>query len=168
MLNVRQIAVLFTVTALSIGTWGWCRSVGPLRPPEEAMRDFTSASNRMESQLTDPLVLAGPDVLPLVLEAVKDPRMRLRRYGIGFLGCSRYKRASGELKRIIADESEPDFIRSDALEALNLVDGKAAFDLARPLAMHRGPLSGLANAIMADEHAVNCRSFFDALSGRDS
>ena len=153
---------------LALAAFAWMRTVGPWRPPQEAMRDFEAGSGRMESQLTDPLVLAGSGVQPLVLNAINDRGMRLRRYAIGFLGCSRYRPAIAELQRVARDQTEADYVRSDALDALSLIDGNVAFELARPLVNVPGVLGTTASAVTAPDHVVPCRTFMDAILGRDS
>ena len=66
----------------------WAVAEGPLRNPDEALKDFYDAGDRAEDQLMDPLILTGRSVVPLVLKELPNKDMRPRRYAIGFLGNS--------------------------------------------------------------------------------
>lgn len=104
----------------------WARTAGPLRDPEDALADFYEARNRAEDQLMDPLILAGPDVVPVVVEAVADTGMPRRRYAIAFLGLFGHKEAVPILTHVLHDESEIIYFRSDALQALYRIDPSPA------------------------------------------
>ena len=93
------------------------------------MRDFMYGENRMESQLTIPLERAGSKILPSVLEAIQDKEMPRRRYAIGFIGTETYDPALPILRRILEDETEIWYFRSDALEAIHQIDQELAFEL---------------------------------------
>lgn len=99
----------------------WAVVEGPLRNPQEALKDFYEAKDRAEDQLMDPLILAGDDVVPLVIEAISNKKMNLRRYAISFLGNGRYVEALPTLESILKDEAEIDYFRSDALMAIHQI-----------------------------------------------
>lgn len=97
--------------------------------PEEAFEKFLSANDLPEDALMDPLILAGKPVVPIVLDALGDKKLKRRRYAIGFLGNGGYKEALPMLQRIAADESEEKWIREDALESIYLIDEKLGLKL---------------------------------------
>jgi hypothetical protein len=68
----------------------WGIAEGPFRNPDEALKDFYNAQDRAEDQIIDPLILAGNDVVPLVINELSNKEMRLRRYAIALLGNGRY------------------------------------------------------------------------------
>ena len=141
-----------TVSALVLLALAWARAAGPLRDPHDALADFYEARDRAEDQLRDPLILAGPDVVPLVIEAVYDPEMRLRRYAIGYLGIASDAEAVPVLTQILSDESEVYYFRSDALEALQRIDPSVAASFA-PRYAHRDDLLGkVAGAIASGSY----------------
>jgi hypothetical protein len=90
------------------------------RSPTEAVERFERRSLQGVSELevTDPLIVAGDSVLPLVVERVRDKSMPRRRYAIGHLGKSQYKPALPLLSQIVLDDSEKDLCRGDALMSL--------------------------------------------------
>jgi hypothetical protein len=141
----------------------WARSEGPLRAPEAAFSDFVTAEDRAEDQLTDPLVLAGPRVRPLVHEAIKDRTFRLRRYAIGYLGCAKYEAARPTFLAIMTDESEKDYFRGDALAALWLIDPTAGPRLAKEYSGRTDLLGRTARGLLAGSWPQFCRSWKDAL-----
>src|SRR5215203_4806639 len=53
--------------------------------PNSALERFYSFKG-MEEELMDMLILAGDDVVPLVLTEIENKEMPRRRYAIGFLG----------------------------------------------------------------------------------
>jgi len=140
----------------------WARAEGPLRSPEAAFEDFTKAKDRAEDQLTDPLVLAGPRVRPLVHAAVKDRAFQRRRYAIGYLGCAKYAAATPTFRAILTDESEKDYFRADALEALWLIGHADALRLADGYSGRADSLGQVARGLLAGTWPQSCRSWRDA------
>jgi len=61
-----------------------------MKPQYRAKPSFERDAAKAEDQLMDPLLLAGDDVVPLVIDELPDKEMRLRRYAIGFLGNGRH------------------------------------------------------------------------------
>lgn len=154
-----------TIVFVAIPIVAWTIYEGPLRGPEAAFRDFASASHRAEIQLTDPLVLAGAGVLPLVHEAIKDKNFRLRRYAIGHLGCARYAAALPTHERILADVTERDYFRADALEAVWLISTERGHYLAQPLLSAGDVLGRAGRDLVTANHQFNCRTWFEAFTG---
>jgi hypothetical protein len=111
----------------------WAREHGPLRDPEEALQDFLHGKEpapRGESELMDPLILAGDRVVPLVLRELSKRDMPRALYAIGFLGRGRYREALPVLERILSDPGEHDSLRAYALLAIHRIDGPRGRELA--------------------------------------
>jgi HEAT repeat protein len=141
----------------------WARAAGPLRNPEDALADFYEARDRAEDQLMDPLILAGSEVVPLVVEAVADPNMPLRRYAIGFLGIAGRTEAVPALAQILGDESEIYYFRSDALEALHRIQPSLAESNAPRYAERDDLLGRVAVAIASGSYSPGYdRSWWEA------
>jgi len=123
--------ISFVVAALvaMLGLW-WAVEEGPLRDPHEALNDFYDAKDRAEDQLMDPLILAGSDVVPMVVAELPNKEMRLRRYAIGFLGNGHYTQALQNLESILRDETEIYYFRADALGAIYQISPARAKELA--------------------------------------
>ncbi len=126
-ISKASFALVLFFTALGLW-WGW--SEGPLRNPQKALADFYEARDRAEDQLMDPLILNGRRVVPYVIRDIQNRDMKLRRYAIGFLGNGRYTEAVPILERILSDESEIYYFRSDALEAIYQISPWHARELA--------------------------------------
>jgi hypothetical protein len=156
-------AVIFLLgVVLALGLW-WALAVGPLRDPHAAMRDFYEASERAEDQLMDPLILNGRRVVPLVIAEVSNKGMTLRRYAIGFLGNGQYRDAMPVLEQILADESERDYFRGDALEAIYRISPSRARELAPRHLEDQESLGRIAQDIAAGQSPVQwTRSYWQA------
>ena len=85
--------------------------------PEEALEDFCKYDGGEET-LMDPLILAGDKVVPLVLENIRNKQMPKRRYAIEFLGNGTIRQALPVLEELVKNNTEEDFIRGDALQAI--------------------------------------------------
>lgn len=153
--TVAGSTITFAVAAL-VGLW-WAVAEGPLRNPHDALSDFYEAKDRAEDQLIDPLILAGRDVVPLVIEELPNKEMRLRRYAIGFLGNGRYTQALPCLEAILQDESEIDYFRADALEAIYQISPARAKELAPRYVSGQELLGKVAQDIVAGKNP----SFFE-------
>ena len=55
-----------TVLAVAVAAW-WTFTVGPMRDPRGALRDFYEGEDRRGEQLCDPPIPAGKRVVPLVI-----------------------------------------------------------------------------------------------------
>jgi hypothetical protein len=155
------------VFAASIGlAIVWVLRVGPLRSSESAFADFLDSHGRAEDQFTDPLVLVGGRVQPLVAERIANPQLKHRRYAISFLGCSRASEALPELELILGNERELNYFRADALEAIWLIDAARGVQLARSHLGAAELLGEHANEIVGGTHEPYCRSWSDAFWNR--
>jgi hypothetical protein len=148
---------------LAVAVLWWAFAEGPLRDPEEALRDFYAARDRAEDQLMDPLILKGSGVVPLVLAEVQDRDMRLRRYAIGFLGRGRYRAALPVLERIVGDATELHYFRAGALEAIYQINQDRARAFAPRYVESEGLLGEVARTIAAGGNPVwSRRSWWQA------
>lgn len=164
-LRTSKVEIAIGIASLFVVLW-WLRAQGPLRNPHAAFADFERATNRAEDQLTDPLVLNGRRVAPLVLDAIADPEMHLRRYAIGFLGCSRYEPSLPALRRILGDGAEKSYFRADALEAIYLIDLEEGLASARRHTSDSALLGETARWIDEGSWEENCRTWWQAFTGR--
>ena len=86
--------------------------------PEAALAAFYGGEPRPECMQANPLRSEGQRVVPLLLRELPNKSMPRRRYAIGFLGEGRYEEALPALERILADLTEIDYFRADALLAI--------------------------------------------------
>ena len=86
-----------------------------------------------ESNLVEILVNAGPEMVPSIVEAIRDRQMYARRIAISALGLLKQRDALPALMDILNDESEQDNVRADALEAIHGIDAGAGQDAASEL-----------------------------------
>lgn len=157
--------LILTCALIGIPVLTWARAIGPLRSPQDAFADFAAATLRAEDQLTDPLVLAGPRVRPLVLESLKDRSFSLRRYAIAYLGCAGYRPALPRLRLLLDDETEADYLRADALEAIGAMDLSEGLLLARTYEARADFLGEAASSLRGGSWTPRCRSWADAFLG---
>lgn len=135
--------------------------------PEEAYAKFLTRDGVAEDQLMDPLILAGEEVIPLVLEGIRDPNMPRRRYAIGFLRNCESEAAIPVLRCILEDVEEKHYFRGDALRALSQIQPQYANEIATRYLNAEGHLGDVARRIANnDESLGKKRTLSDALWGR--
>jgi hypothetical protein len=122
--------------------------------PEAALAAFYKGSPGFECNIADPLRNDGRRVVPLVLRDLPDKSMRYRRYAIGFLGEHRYVEALPVLERILADITEKDYFRADALLAIYEIAPVRAQSLVTSVENPTGLLDRVVKAIGRGESAV--------------
>jgi HEAT repeat protein len=115
----RHKQALGIATAIPIAACLFAFSLGPA--PEKALAQFYS-QQAPEELLTKPLAGAGREIVPVVLRELPNKEMPRRRYAIQFLGEGKYRDALPALEAILDDESEQDYFRADALEAISSID----------------------------------------------
>ena len=163
----RRRAVVVTGTLVAIGL---CLVFGyrSLRPsPEDAWHRFLTSTNLAEDQLMDPLIMAGADVLPIVIEQVSNPELPGRRYAITFLGHQSCQQAVPTLERILMSDAEADIFRGDCLQSLAMIDPDLGNRYAQRFAEQDGYLGQRARELLADSDTLPPRrTYWDALFGR--
>lgn len=162
---MAKVAVLLLSFVFASGLW-WAVAKGPLRSPEDALRDFYEARDRAEDQLMDPLIRNGRRVVPLVIAELPNMDVRRRGYAIMFLGNGGYHEALPMLERVLLNESEENAFRADALQAIFQISPQRARDLA-PRHMRGEDLLGrVARKIVAGRSPVYwTRSYWQAVLG---
>lgn len=160
--RVSWVAVLVATTLVGLSLF-WARTEGPLRAPVDALADFYKANGRAEDQIIDPLVLAGSDVVPVVIEAIADGDMPRRRYAITFVGIARRRDAIPVLAKILNDETEIYYMRADALGALYRIDPAVAELHARRYSKRSDSLGQVATEISSGSYSpAYDRTWWDA------
>jgi hypothetical protein len=124
-----SILMAMPVVAVAAVAW-WIFTVGPMRDPQSALRDFYEGEDRSEEQLCDPLILAGPRVVPLVVADLPKKGTPRRLYAIRFLGNGGYRRALPVLEQLLADDAENVAFRMEAFRAIYQVSPERARQLA--------------------------------------
>jgi HEAT repeat protein len=104
-----------------------------------------------EAELMTPLIEAGRAMVPAVMEAIDHQDMRLRRYAIGALGHLEDERAVAPLTAILADESEEEYFRGDALVAIYQIDQSEGTELAKKYAGQGDTMKVSSEAILKKE-----------------
>ena len=139
------------------------KTISPWSSPEEILDKFYK-TDAVEDCIADILILNKQKMLPVICEKIKDKNMSRRRYAIYFLGNEKYPKAKEALLQILSDETEKDYFRSDALEALYMIDKTEGKKCAEKYRGQTGYLEHLSESILKNEpiSAPN-RTFFDAL-----
>lgn len=75
-----------------------------------------------EPEIDDPLIEAGPKMVPAICEAVRHKDMKRRLYAIDALGYIGDRRSLPVLVGILDDVSESDDMRSEALISIYRID----------------------------------------------
>lgn len=104
-----------------------------------------------EPEIDDPLIAKGGPMVPAICEAIRHKDMKRRRYAIGALGYIRDRAALPTLESILADESEIDYFRGDALHSIYLIDRKLGLARASLYRAQTNTLGQYANAVVRRE-----------------
>lgn len=140
--------------------------VVPRRSADEALQEFYAHDGPEITQM-DPLILAGDEVVPLILEKVKDKNMPKRRYAIAFLGNGRYPQALPVLESILRNDTEEDLYRGDALQAIYLINNDFGSKFARQCQKEKNYLGMICNDLITKRQLLpDHRSYLAALSSR--
>lgn len=155
----RRIAI---VLAFLVGAYGLYMAA---HPPSavDVMQDFYASEGWGEDALMDPLILHTDIVAPTVIEEIRNRDMKRRRYAIGFLGVRRVQEALPVLRSILADPSEVDYIRADALESIYQIDNEEWMALAREFSSREDGLGCIARGLIDGAHIPFERSYWQAL-----
>ena len=98
--------------------------------PATALDEFY-AYDGAEDTLMDPLIVAGSDVVPIVLEQIVKTDMVKRRYAIQALGNIGDPSAIPTLELLAESTSEPGYIRCVSTQAVAHMDWDAGRELAQ-------------------------------------
>jgi hypothetical protein len=107
-------------------------TLGCAKNPEKAFEQFLNEDRPgpWEEEIV-PLVLAGDDVVPLVIQHIRDSSAVRRSMAIRFLGNGGYRDALPTLRTILEDRREPRYHRVEALIAIYRIDQDEGITLAR-------------------------------------
>ncbi len=136
--------------------------------PERAYQAFLNREGVTgEDETMDPLIVAGDKVVPMVIEGIKDKKMKLRGYAIEFLGNGSYQQALPVLELILGDSTEDEYFRSTALQAIYLIDSAKARRHAQIYRKKTDYLGYIAKQVVANDPSLQFRrSYADALMHR--
>ncbi len=103
-----------------------CAYVGSqIESPREKLDRFYSI-DLPESSLIPFLLDGGQELVPLLSMEIRNKEMHRRRYAIGALGKLKNNDALPSLELLAQDQSEQDYIRCDAIEAIRDIDASYA------------------------------------------
>lgn len=125
-----KVALVITIVLLAFTAWFGVSLYSDIpESPELALKAFYEREVA-EDQIMDPLILAGPNVIPLLEKEVVNPDMPNRRYAIGALGNLGSKAALPTLEKLAGTKSEVDYIRCDSLTAIGMIDHQEGLRIA--------------------------------------
>ena len=129
---VNRLARSLIIGTTSLSMFAACTADEPVEQvdPTEALREFY-AYDGAEDTLKDPLIVAGTDVVPLVLEEIVKTDMVKRRYAIQALGNIGDSAAIPTLEFLAQSTSEPGYIRCVSTQAVAQIDWDAGRELAQ-------------------------------------
>jgi hypothetical protein len=104
-----------------------------------------------EPELDDPLIGAGKSMTLAICEAIRNRDMKYRRYAIGALGYIADRRALPVLDSLLANQSELEYFRSDALHAIYQIDDSLGTTYAARFSNLKNTLGLIARAILKRE-----------------
>jgi len=157
--------ILMTMPILAVAAAGlWVFTVGPMRDPQGALRDFYAGEDLGDEQSCDSLILAGPRVVPLVIADLPKKGTPRRLYAIRFLGNGRYSRALPVLEQLLADDEEDVAFRVEAFRAIYQISPDRARQLAPVYGYSRDQLARVAADIAANrDPGCWTRTYWQAL-----
>ncbi len=134
------------------------------RTPQQSLEEFYTYGGA-EDELMDPLILAGRNIVPLVIEKVKDKKMPRRMYAIGFLGNGRYDEALPVLESILPDET--DIMRGSALVSIFQIDENLGRKYAQKFSSQDNEIGDFSRKLLGRKlpHLFERRSYYEALVG---
>lgn len=113
-----KIIVILTMSLISFSCLAGDRDYRPGgKPFADAWHKFYDLGDH-ETELDDPLIRRGSQMVPSICAAIAHKDMKHRRYALGALGYIRDLRALPCLEQILKDTSELEYFRGDALVAI--------------------------------------------------
>ena len=141
-------------------------ATGVLRSPAAALDEFYSQRDAAEDQLVDPLIVTGCRSAHVVAREIANPRMRYRRYAIGYLGNRRCRAAGPALAGILENPREEEYFRADALESIARIDPQQGLRLAARYSSQQNYLGERARKVLQHDKSIGLdRSYWQALRG---
>lgn len=134
--------------------------------PQRVMRSFYDSAQRAEDEMMDPLILAGEQVIPLVMSEIQNKGMKHRLYALLFIGNSQYAEGVPVLMRIVNDPEEEGAFRAAALDAIAMIDTARGSSLSMSFRESDGPLGMAARRILAGD-LVKRRTYEQARRGHE-
>lgn len=125
------LAAAFVAAVAAPVYWVLVRS--PYPTAEAALEAFYGGEPRPECMQAQPLLRHGPGVVPLIIRDLPNKAMPRRRYAISFLGQGNYTDALPALEKIVLDDTELYYLKTDALEAIYHISPPHAAKLAAVL-----------------------------------
>lgn len=127
----QKVVIVIAIVLLAFIAWlGGSLHSNITGSPTLALKTFYEREVA-EDQIMDPLILAGPKIIPLLQKEVVNPDMPNRRYAIGALGNLRSKATLSTLEKLVATKSEAAYIRCDALTAIGMIDPEEGLRIAK-------------------------------------
>jgi hypothetical protein len=167
-----KVGLAISVVLLALVTWFGVALYSNI--PQSPVLGLESFYERevAEDQIMDPLILVGPEVIPLLEKEVINPGMTNRRYAIGALGNLGSKASLPLLEKLASAKSEINYIRCDALAAMGMIDYQEGLRVTK--SVKGDGLQCIAEIASDSDYAkwmksnALRRTYFQALLGRHS
>lgn len=172
MIKKTSIALAVVVVLLVVAAWVAVSLYSHVpKSPELALKAFHEREVA-EDQIMDPLILAGPSVVPYVEKELANEDMPNRRYAVAALGNLGSKAALPVLEELARSTAEVDYIRCDALTAIAMIEQQEGLRVGNSV-RREGPecLSEITDNLARNyaqwlkSNALR-RTYFQALMGR--
>jgi hypothetical protein len=148
---IRKLIIL--VLFFSFVALGSCKK----KPIEKSLDVFYN----YKGEAMDPLIIAGVDIVPLVIEKIKDKNMKKRTFAMLFLGNGSYNKGLPVLREIIEDQNDPD--REVALFAIYQINAEIGKEYAKIHQLRSDKLGKISRDILQDEEYLKQRrTYFQA------
>ena len=116
----------------------------------------------------DVLILSGRKAEEAVINALPNKEIAKRRYMVAYLGIIRSTNSIPLLTKIVADSSEPIYMRADALRSLYMVNSDVGMKISRSFAENADELGEFAGeGLKGRISPMPKRDFWDAFWCRD-
>ncbi len=156
MTPLRTLAVLLSIAALLAASAARADDVDYRTGGKrfaEVWHAFYDLSDH-EPEIDDPLIEAGPKMVPAICEAVVHQDMKYRRYAIGALGYIGDRKAVPTLVGLLENSGEKAYFRSDALLAIYQIDQPLGTRYARQYRYADKPIAMIAEAILRGDRGL--------------
>ncbi len=165
--RLKYFLLFFVFLCVFGGAFLWISArMGLFCKPEVLVERFFE-NDVPESCIIDVLILSGDKTCPMLNKLILDRDIPRRGYAILFLGIRRFGPAIPNLIKIIEDQTEPDYIRGNALISVYQMAPVRAKALAKNYGSGEGRLAQIAGDVRQGLLHPKERSFFSALFYRD-